>query len=37
MKSGIALNRRYTGVPQTGQKPWIFTLPLSAVSSHSVA
>jgi hypothetical protein len=35
--SGIAAKRRKTGVPQAGQKAWIFTLPLSPATSQCAA
>jgi hypothetical protein len=37
ISSGIAAKRRKTGVPQTGQKAWTFTLPLSPATSQCVA
>ena len=35
--SGMAANVRSTGVPQTGQKEWILSLPLSPAMRQSVA
>ena len=35
--SGAAANVRYTGDPHAGQKPRVFTLPLSPAMAHCVA